>query len=329
MSIILSWKNNNPSTNTIKIYRSEAAIDPANPPLPVIASLPGNATTYTDNAALGGKNYYYLIQVTDGQQTLSAKTPVVTHIKSRGPGPGLLQQGDDDCGYYGEVSIDQMPFLADCWLLSAAALTTSSMQPSVYHKFAWKGRILYIADRPILSNWSGNNTRKHLRSGLKFNFTNADLDANIPNIVTHKGFSYHARVPRSTPEDWDGVLQANDYSLTSNPDTEFNQLIGALTSFPHPDMRKLTGIRYTDQPTGANKFSVAIADVINKATLQGAYPTIRLGNNSLSAIGYFASTKYSFDKAAQRTEAGWYNVQQGAGHANWSSIWPVFELIES
>lgn len=51
MSIILSWKNNNPSTNTIKIYRSEAVIDPANPPLPVIASLPGNATTYIGQAA--------------------------------------------------------------------------------------------------------------------------------------------------------------------------------------------------------------------------------------------------------------------------------------
>lgn len=326
MAILLSWKNNNPPQNVLRIYRSETTFDTANLPAP-LATLPGDAKSYTDTTAVGAKSYSYLLQVSNGQEVVYSKTPTITHIKNRGPGPQMLQQGDYDCGYFGEVSADELPSVFAAFGVAPGYIGTLNNYPSVYHKFAWKGRILYYGAIMLSAvQVYGSSRNKLTRSGLVYNFTNAALQATVQNVHSKNGFSFHARCPRSTPENWDGTTSPFTKQNLENPDTEFNQILGSLMRVAPPGKRKLSRINTTIFSSTVPQYGVAIAD-----------PPIGAMGSNLSRI---STTNYSLKflpvaisngknpqefEVNSTTTAGWYATSDSAAS---SKVWPVFELIE-
>lgn len=326
MAILLSWKNNNPPQNVLRIYRSETTFDTANLPAP-LATLPGDAKTYTDTTADGAKSYSYLLQVSNGQEVVYSKTPTITHIKNRGPGPQMLQQGDYDCGYFGEVSADELPSVFVAFGMSPTNIGTLNNYPSVYHKFAWKGRILYYGATMLLSVAASGSLRNKLtRSGLVYNFTNAALQATVQNVHSKNGFSFHARCPRSTPENWDGTTSPFARQNLENPDTEFNQILGSLMRVAPPGKRKLSGINTTIFSGTVITYAVAISDppvgtmAANPGRIFSSNANIRVLPEAVPT----GKNPQEFEVNSTIT-AGWYAVSD---IATGSKVWPVFELIE-
>lgn len=326
MAILLSWKNNNPASNTLRIYRTETTFDMANLPAP-IATLAGNVQSYTDETVQGAKSYTYLIQVSNGSEVVYTKSPTVVNIKNRGPGPQMLQQGDYDCGYFGEVSADELPSVFVAFGMSPTNIGNLNNYPSVYHKFAWKGRILYYGAMmlpPVTA--SGSLRNKLVRSGLVYNFTNAALQATVQNVHSKNGFSFHARCPRSTPENWDGTTSPFAQQNLENPDTEFNQILGSLMRVAPPGKRKLSGINTTIFSAAATTYAVAISDppvgamAANPGRIFSSNASIRV----LPAAVPTGKNPQEFEANSTIT-AGWYATADNAAS---SKVWPVFELIE-
>lgn len=332
MAILLSWKNSNTTEVTIKIYRSTSPLDTSALPAALV-TLPGDARTYTDETATGNVNYYYVVEATNGTTRIFAKSPSIINVKSRGPGPSILQQGDYDCGYFGEIAANELPIVTDAFGINPSYVTALRMLPQKYHKFAWKGRILYVGEFSI-GQAAVPNARsdqlKYLRSGLVYNFTSAELAAQVPNIVTKNKFSFHARSIRATPENWDGVANSYDVSVMSNPDTEFNQLAGSLMQSPPPIKRKLSGIKVSQ--TSAQLYPIMIADPGNKngTAANSVYPVVRFsntGNTTQVAATYSGPRNYGFNPN-QQIDYGFLSGFQSQ-YFYTSGIWPVFELIES
>lgn len=326
MAILLSWKNNNPASNTLRIYRTETTFDMANLPAP-IATLAGNTQSYTDETAQGAKSYTYLIQVSNGSEVVYTKSPTVVNIKNRGPGPQMLQQGDYDCGYFGEVSVDELPSVFTAFGVSPNFVGDTDKYPLVYHKFAWKGRILYYGAEPLYATRLSNNTlrRKYTRSGLKFNFSNTETQATVLNIVNKNNYSFHARCPRSTPENWDGTTSFSNLANLQNPDTEFNQILGAITRLAPPGKRKLSGIKTTVPQSAFSNYGIAVADVRVSSDGGDFLSRIFGSGNSTKMLPSAVSGAVDLNQYQTFTgSAGWYRTDISANHV----IWPVFELIE-
>lgn len=327
MAILLSWKNNNPASNTLRIYRTETTFDMANLPAP-IATLAGNTQSYTDETVQGAKSYTYLIQVSNGSEVVYTKSPTVVNIKNRGPGPQMLQQGDYDCGYFGEVSADELPNVFTAFGVNSSFVGVADRYPLVYHKFAWKGRILYYGAEPLYTTQIGNTTskRKYARSGLKFNFSNAETKATVLNIVNKNNYSFHARCPRSTPENWDGTTSFSNLANLQNPDTEFNQILGALTRLAPPGKRKLSGIKTTVPQSGFSNYGIAVADIEVTADSSAGLARMYGAGSSIKMLPSAVSGAVDLNQYQTFTgHAGWYMTSSSGNQV----IWPVFELIEN
>lgn len=334
MAILLSWKSANSEDTTIKVYRSSTGpISTSNLPQP-LAELPGNARQYEDTTAVGGATYNYLVEITNGKDRIYTAVPQVLHIKQRGPGSSLLLQGDHECGYYGTVDALALPNIFESFPYNSTNVTSLNTIPQQYHKFAWKGRVLFIGDRQIMFNAAAlAHARKYVRSGLKWNFESEIFANDVPNIVTKNGFSYHARAPRSSPEDWDGVLPIYHRDVASNPDTEFNQLIGALWVSPPPVKLKLSGLQ---QVVYSHLNSVICADpraavaetnrpdVINARTVRVCE---RSGDDYDGDASMHTTAPIAHHNANHFEDTrGWFTCATRDSGAIY--IWPVFEMIE-
>lgn len=332
MAILLSWKNSNTTEVTIKIYRSTSPLDTSALPAALV-TLPGDARTYTDETATGNVNYYYVVEATNGTIRIFAKSPSIINVKSRGPGPSILQQGDYDCGYFGEVLASELPIVTDAFNINPSYITAVRMLPQKFHKFAWKGRILYLGEFSIgqtSSPTARSDQLKYLRSGLVYNFTSAELAAQIPNIVSKNKFSFHARSIRATPDDWDGVSNSYDLVNMNNPDTEFNQLACSLMQSSPFIKRKLSGIKVSQ--CSGTLCPIMIADPGNKNGTAAAatYPVLRFsnsGNNHQTSATFSGPRTYGFS-SNQFVDYGFLTGFQSQYYVS-SGIWPVFELIES
>ena len=326
MAILLSWKNNNPASNTLRIYRTETTFDMANLPAP-IATLAGNAQSYTDETAQGAKSYTYLIQVSNGSEVVYTKSPTVVNIKNRGPGPQMLQQGDYDCGYFGEVSANELPSVFAAFGVSPNYAGVADKYPMTYHKFAWKGRILYYGAEPLYETHASatDSWNKLTRSGLNFNFTSAQTKATVLNIHSKNNFSFHARCPRSTPENWDGTT--SKFNNLQNPDTEFNQILGALTRLAPPGKRKIFGLNTTVAVTAGTGYGILCADPSGSADGTNTH-LCRVYRQGVSSKLFPDPISGALDlnqPSAFSNNGGWFYAPASISNAR---IWPVFELIE-
>ena len=146
MSIRLTFTNPN-NADSVKIYRSEAKIDLAALPEP-LATLPGNATTFSDVTAVRNKVYYYVISSIKGDDVLFTPNQQYGYFPDTGPGPSKLLRGNWNEGYFGTCT--QAELFGAAELCTALAFTPSAQNTSaswVWHKFILDGKILFMPDQ--------------------------------------------------------------------------------------------------------------------------------------------------------------------------------------
>jgi hypothetical protein len=148
MELTISWTNRTSNADSIKLYRKEepfleSALGEA------IATLPGNATSFTDEVEFG-KTYYYRTQtIKTGDTVTSAQLKVIASTYT-GPGPQTLISGDTECGFYGEVTEQEL----DNPALLASRIIGNVIQRGTdpaWLKFSYKGKIIYIAKQMIFN----------------------------------------------------------------------------------------------------------------------------------------------------------------------------------
>lgn len=128
MSIRLTFTNPN-NADSVKIYRDVNPIDLNALPAP-LATLPGNATTFSDVTAVRNTVYYYVIASFKGSDVLFTPNQQYGYFPDTGPGPSKLLRGNWNEGYFGTVS--QTELFATQELCTALAYA-----PTVTNYSAW------------------------------------------------------------------------------------------------------------------------------------------------------------------------------------------------
>lgn len=244
MALKLTWKNNNVVANTIKIYRGDAKLDPANLPAPLVELTQGE-TEWVDATAVYGKTYFYILAVVTANDFIPTANQQILVADNRGAGPSTLMYGDDNMGYFGQVLTAD--FLTNLDIV-AAAITTAGLPTTLvqapWHKFVRKGKILYMPAAPF-----GQVTYNALyAAGLVYGVNasappNASIGdqtaVNQYRPIEFKGQKYIPRLMRGFSDgpqnDWQGWNWAQD----SIPDSispigtvnEFNDLFFSTLSF--------------------------------------------------------------------------------------------------
>jgi len=148
MSIRLTFTNPN-NADSVKIYRDVNPIDLNALPAP-LATLPGNATTFSDVTAVRNTVYYYVIASFKGSDVLFTPNQQYGYFPDTGPGPSKLLRGNWNEGYFGTVSQTEL-FAAQelCTALAFSPTYVNNGSGWVWYKFIIDGKILFIPDFPV------------------------------------------------------------------------------------------------------------------------------------------------------------------------------------
>lgn len=289
----LNWFNQNKPEANLQLYRSTSMIDISNLP-PVLATLPGNATTYTDETATIGTGYYYVLRIEYQGSVIFSPIEYTESLLKLGPGPSSLLYGNHDLGYYGPVSAALLPAIHNEFspTLSAAWITT--FQKAGWHKFIRKGKIIYVAGAPVHSPASAGSfnavTSTDFRkvfapdSGIDWNFTDfTGWSRPIPaSRRRFNGDSFLVRLPRGLPDDWNGT-EVDVGVLALRPDTEFNEIVMPLMAGTWMEHKfgsvvkysldyRWRGITCAEQNNQARSFT-RLSNPTTSSSSPGNYPT--------------------------------------------------------
>lgn len=159
MGIKLKWDSQaDLSLDAVEVYRSRTKIDYNNLPA-VLATLPGSATTYEDITVKNATAYYYVIATVKNNIRVFSLNIQMGYYPATGPGTQQLQRGDWDAGYFCELTPSD--------LVTAATLATMLPQlannnvtvmsePQIWAKCVYKGKILFIPNRPMFRGTYAN-----------------------------------------------------------------------------------------------------------------------------------------------------------------------------
>lgn len=154
MSITLNW--NLPAGITLDnvvIYRGTAALDKNNLPAP-LATLAGDVATYVDDALVSNNVYYYIVSFVKGADVSYSMNYEMGYFADLGPGPQKLVMGNWTYGYFGEIAAADFITAADL-KTQVGASSLSVTEPVAWHKFIYKGKILFVPDRYMAySSWN-------------------------------------------------------------------------------------------------------------------------------------------------------------------------------
>ena len=154
MSITLNW--NLPAGITLDnvvIYRDTAPLNKNNLPAP-LATLAGDVATYVDDALVSNNVYHYIVSFVKGADVSYSTDYEMGYFADLGPGPQKLTMGNWTYGYFGEIAAADFITAADL-KTQVGASSLSGAEPVVWHKFIYKGKILFVPDR-YLANSSWN-----------------------------------------------------------------------------------------------------------------------------------------------------------------------------
>lgn len=160
MQTVLSWVNPNAISVITKIYRSAAEINRANPGTPLV-TLSAGETSWVDDTAVAGINYYYLVVVISAANPndfIVSRNYRTSSARARGPGPQTLQYGDTKLGYFGTVTsseiLTRQELIAKYSTLGAPVVVNPTH--TLWHKFVRNNKILYVPESLIATNvtWS-------------------------------------------------------------------------------------------------------------------------------------------------------------------------------
>lgn len=204
MTVRLSWGNNNPTADSVKIYRATAPF--ADSALPAeLATLAGNASTYDDTTAPNNTVVYYRAKITKGGDEHISPLMIMGHFPNTGPGPQTLLRGNWELGYFGRVPVANLWTVAQFrTAVGATALGAGAAESQLtfWHKFIRKGKILFVPSTYITSSTSwqdlyllglvyGTNDNGSMPAGL----SNPPAPTNQQKVITLNGNSFLVRTP--------------------------------------------------------------------------------------------------------------------------------------
>lgn len=205
MTIRLHWPSqDSKGLTSIEIYRKvgwDATLDTNNPGTPV-ATLAGDATEYIEEVAdLTPKTIYkYWIAAVKGTERLIGAPVMQGFYLDTGPGPQTLKMGDWKAGYFGTVKKEEFFSTPELKLLLPAGRNKFfTNDPAFWHKFVYKGRILFF---PGDQHGSGYSFADFYTQGMAYGvdgvgtvvpsgFTATAQDAK----VSKNGRTYRIRLP--------------------------------------------------------------------------------------------------------------------------------------
>lgn len=308
----LQLKFNNPTAgSTVNIYRGDAELDRANLSNPV-ATLSNGETTWRDNNVVRGKFYYYVFETVLGSDKTSTINFRIQASVRRGAGPGAIQVGDTDYGYFG--SIESSEFINSSDLAGRVGLSggTQITNAMTWHKFIRNGKVLYIPNCPIRSAVSW---KMLYDAGLVFGVDgpgpyNAGADVNQKKTVTIGPDTYMVRLMRGYNDDYSVFpSSASVPEPTETFTCEWDDLVYPLYQFV-PTVQRISNVMsYTPAQMRVDSYYANWVQEKNSANSSGA---IRRGG---SGAGRQKVTFRAYDSyTAAGSPYGW---------------WPVLELIES
>lgn len=154
MPIKLDWIDHNVTVDSRNVYRSTSKIDQGNLGTP-LATLPGNALTYTDNTVQRGVTYHYVVTSIQGTDEAPSAEYILAYIPYTGPGPQTLKRGTWEYGYFGRVPLEDI--FSTIELAQAIGLPNINLNPitgNYWHKVVYKGKILFFPNLFIASQVS-------------------------------------------------------------------------------------------------------------------------------------------------------------------------------
>ncbi|EMS7630797.1 hypothetical protein WDI47_004640 [Salmonella enterica subsp. enterica serovar Bredeney] len=197
MPITLNFAQRKPQAlDNIEIYRKtpgNATID-VNAPGTPLATLPGDATSYEDNAVENNTTYrYWIAAVKDGERVFNTPTAQGFFLDT-GPGPQKLLYGDWHAGYFGTVTPAELFTNAE---LNSLVVNMFSSAVSAWHKFIYKNRILFMSDNSIINAGPQFIYNQGLMYGQDGNgFVPSWATArNQRRTVAKNGYEYVVRLP--------------------------------------------------------------------------------------------------------------------------------------
>lgn len=150
MPIKLDWIDNNVSADSRKVYRSLTKIDQGNLGVP-LATLAGNALTYTDNTVQRGVTYHYVVTSVQGADEAPSAEYIIAYIPYTGPGPQTLVRGTWEYGYFGRVPLEDIfsstELVKGCNLATSITINTSA--GNYWHKVVYAGKVLFFPNNSI------------------------------------------------------------------------------------------------------------------------------------------------------------------------------------
>lgn len=178
MPIRLDWIDHNATADSRKVYRSTSKIDVGNLGVP-LATLPGDALTYTDNTVKRGITYYYVVTSVQGADEAPSAQYIMAYIPYTGPGPQTLLRGTWEIGYFGRLPVEDIlshgELVAACDLTSS--ITVNTLPNNYWHKVVYKGKILFF---PNLHIGNACAWQTFYQKGLAYG---AEPSANWPTAV--------------------------------------------------------------------------------------------------------------------------------------------------
>lgn len=213
MKLTLTWKNFNVAPVSMAIYRGDAPLDPAALPAPLV-TLTAGEQTWVDSTVTRGQLYYYMFVTTGATDKVPTRNYPIRAVPRRGHGPTDLMYGDYELGYFGQLtslefatSVDVLKALGFDSANANAWVSVNSGGLPVWHKFAYKGKVLYMPAGAI-TNTGGVNWMSLAQKGAVYGTGTALPDFTTPkhNTMQDAGITigpdrYRIRLPRGTEGD--------------------------------------------------------------------------------------------------------------------------------
>lgn len=153
MPIKLDWIDHNVGADSRKVYRSLTKINQGNLGTP-LATLAGNALTYTDNTVQRGVTYHYVVTTVVGTDEAPSAEYIIAYIPYTGPGPQTLLRGTWEYGYFGRIPLEDLfssvEFVAACDMTGLC--TPNAVTGNYWHKIVYKGKILFFPNNHIANS---------------------------------------------------------------------------------------------------------------------------------------------------------------------------------
>lgn len=282
MDLTISWVNRTPSADNVLVFRGDEPFAESALPAP-LDTIAGNASSYTDTGLEFGKTYYYRTQTVKGTERATSALLKAIATTYTGPGPQELISGDTECGFFGEVTEQELDNPSLVMTRAVGVGATYGTSPN-WLKFYYRGKILYVAKQMLanvsyLSLYTSKVTTGQ-KGAPKYPLSSAPtLEQYREDIIRGQRF-----IVRTLDGDNDRGLgfMPSSPTITDNVaglrDCEFSDLIFGVIN--KADL-KLAKRKLASYPIAEICPNYVVFDYVQQVTSGGGgYPVLRSGYNS-------------------------------------------------